>query len=456
MRHPKERLVVPGRRSRSPARFVEPGSAKLPRGYDRRQFLRLSGGIAGAALLGACSGASSAGDGASGGGGAASGAPSPAADAGGMAIGSPGSPAEQPLFDDLTAIASDLEPEPGPLRIYNWADYINQPTLDRFSEEHGVEVELTTFYNLDEALRKLATEDFRTDVFFPTAPVLPKYVTGKLLQPLNHDYLPNLAANVWPELADPFYDAGSRYSVPYAIYQTGLAWRTDQVDLDPDSLENPWDVFWDAQYENQVGLYDDDREALSVALYHNGIMNPNTTDPAELEQAAASLVELIDLVNISYSIDGAYVKLPEGRVGIHHAWSGDMVSAPYYMPEGDDPSVLRYMWPPKGAASTTGGLISSDCMAITTNAEHPVLAHLFLNFMLDVDNALENFGWTGYQPPLTAINPETLVADEYVPEYLESAIVREGDFEVGEVPLQLTPAADQAWRQAWSTAQAGG
>jgi spermidine/putrescine transport system substrate-binding protein len=95
-------------------------------------------------------------------------------------------------------------------------------------------------------------------------------------------------------------------------------------------------------------------------------------------------------------------------------------------------------------------------MAVTANAESPVLAHMFLNFMLDNDNALENFGWTGYQPPLTTINPESLVADEYVPEYLESAIVREGDFEVGQVPLQLTPAVDQLWRQVWSTAQAGG
>ena len=101
-------------------------------------------------------------------------------------------------------------------------------------------------------------------------------------------------------------------------------------------------------------------------------------------------------------------------------------------------------------------MISSDCMVIIANAEHPVLAHMFLDFMLDNDNALENFAWTGYQPPLTTINPETLVADEYVPEYLESAIVREGDFEVGQVPLQLAPAVEQLWKQAWSSAQAGG
>ena len=433
MRHPRERLI-------------------LPRGYSRRDFLRLTGGLAGGMLLSACGGAAST----QGSGGGPSGAASPTPDDGGLAIGSPGDPVEQPLFDDLEPIASGLDPEAGPLRIYNWADYVNVPTLDAFAEEFGVEYELTTFYNLDEALRKLATGEFRADVFFPTAAVLPKYVAGKLLQPLNHDYLPNLAANVWPALADPFYDAGSRYSVPYAIYQTGIAWRTDQFDLDLDAMDNPWDVFWDPEFRDRIGLYDDDRESLCVALYHNGHMDPNTSDRAQLEEAAASLVELVDLVNITYTIDGAYVKLPEGQVGIHHAWSGDMVSAPYYMPEGDDPSVLRYLWPPRGGQSTTGGLIANDCLSVTANAESPVLAHLFLNFMLDNDHALENFGWTGYQPPLTAINTESLVADEYVPEYLESAIVREEDFEVGQVPLQLSPEADQLWKQVWSSAQAGG
>lgn len=436
MRHPRERLIH------------RPG-------LSRRDFLRMSGGLAGGVLLSACGGASTTGE-AGGGGGASATASGPPDDAGGLAIGSPGDPVEQPLFDDIPAIGSGLEPEAGPLRLYNWADYINVPTVKKFAKEYGVEYEITTFYNLDEALRKLSTGELQADVFFPTAPVLPKYVAGRLLQPLNHDYLPNLEANIWPSLADPFYDGGSRYSVPYTMYQTGLAWRTDMVDVDPDGMENPWDIFWDPQYKDMVGLYDDDRETLSVALYHNGVMDPNTSDRDTLMAAGTSLAELVDLTNIRYSIDGAYVKLPEGKVAIHHAWSGDVVNAQYYMPKGGDPTVLRYMWPPRSAASTTSGLISSDCMTILANAEHPVLAHEFLNFMLAEDNALDNFGWNGYQPPLTSLDPETMVADGWVPANLESAVLSEEDFEIGQVPLQLTPEIDQLWKQAWAMAQSGG
>ena len=77
----------------------------------------------------------------------------------------------------------------------------------------------------------LRTGEVAFDLFFPTSERIPRLVAGGLFQPLNHDYLPNLA-NMWPQLADPFYDKGSRYTVPYVVYQTGIGWRTDMVDAD--------------------------------------------------------------------------------------------------------------------------------------------------------------------------------------------------------------------------------
>src|SRR5215203_1241314 len=128
-------------------------------------------------------------------------------------VGTREDPVKQPLFDDNPMIDSGLEPEKAPLRLYNWSDYIYTRVLKDFEEEFGVEVELTTFYNTDEATRKLRTGKVDFDVFVPTAEIIPKFVAGKLLQPLNHDYLSNLT-KVWPMLADPYYDRGSRYTVP--------------------------------------------------------------------------------------------------------------------------------------------------------------------------------------------------------------------------------------------------
>ena len=44
---------------------------------------------------------------------------------------------------------------------------------------------------------------------------------------MNHSYVPNLK-NLWPEYQNPWYDLGARYTVPYTIYGTGVAYRTDR------------------------------------------------------------------------------------------------------------------------------------------------------------------------------------------------------------------------------------
>ena len=409
------------------------------RRMSRREALRLMAGTAAAGgLLAGCG---------SGGGSSSSSAQ--------VVVGTREDPARQPLYDDNPMIESGLEPEKGPLRVYNWADYMYKRVLDDFAKEFGVEVDLTTFYNLEEATRKLRTGKVSFDVFVPTAEIVPKFVAGKLLQPLNHDYLPNLKKNVWPMLASPYYDQGSRYTVPYTVYLTGIGWRTDMVSADIAAMDNPWKAFWDPEYKGIAGLYDDYRETIGVGMYRNGITDINGDKTGDLEAARESLVELTDLVNIRYTIDGAYAKLPEGVFGIHHAWSGDMVNAPYYMPKGGDPSVLRYVWPPK-AQGGAGGYVSNDSLAVLKDAEHPVLAHMFLNYMLDDKVSIKNFSWNAYQPPLKSLDPNTLVSDGTIRENLASTVIEQADFEVGQTPQQLTPEQDERWLEAWSRVQQGG
>ena len=67
------------------------------------------------------------------------------------------------------------------------------------------------------------------DVFVPTQPYISMLVAGKILQPLNLSYIPNLRREVWRSLQSPWYDVGSRYTVPYTIFSTGIAWRNDKL-----------------------------------------------------------------------------------------------------------------------------------------------------------------------------------------------------------------------------------
>jgi spermidine/putrescine transport system substrate-binding protein len=418
------------------------------RGFDRREFLRRSAtatvGLSSAgALLAACASdepTGAPGTGAGTGGGDTTTAP--------FELARKDNPVTLPLYDDNPAIASGLEPEAGPLKVYNWIDYLDKKTVKKFDKEFGVKTEITIFNTMDEAIAKLqAGSDF--DVFFPTPDRLGKLVAAKLLQPINLDYLPNLQ-NMWPQLQDPFYDVGSRYTVPYVIYTTGIGYRTDHVTPAPEGFDNPYDIFYETKYGGRTFLLDDYREAMCMLLLRNGVTNMNTSDEAALEQVRQDLLALTDEVNVKLSVLD-YTLVPEGRAWLHQAWSGDFVSAQYYLPKGVDYSVLGYWFPPDGK-----GLIGSDTMAVLRSAKNPVLAHEFLNFMMDNDNAYANFyNFVGYQPPLNSLNPDRLVADEVVPPHLDTCVVRPEDFDEGYTYLELSPEVDTQWQNIWAEFKAG-
>ena len=72
---------------------------------------------------------------------------------------------------------------------------------------------------------------------------------------------------------------------------------------------------------------------------------------------------------------------------------------------------------------------------------NPVLAHLFLQHMLDTKMAETNFSYIGYQPPQRSLDTHRLVAQGYVPENLSQAVVQEEWFDVGYRLLELSEAS---------------
>jgi spermidine/putrescine transport system substrate-binding protein len=403
--------------------------------YDRRELLQR--GAAGAfllssmsTLLAACGG----GDGGS---------------AAELQIATPDNPVTWPLYDDNPMIASGLEPESGTLRIYNWNGYLWPKIKKDFAKEYGVTVEETFFSTTDEAVAKISSGAVDFDVFFPTTDRIGRLVLGKSLQPLNGDYLPNLK-NVWPSIQDPWYDKGSQYTVPYTTWTTGIGYRTDKIDATPASLSNPYEIYWDPAAKGKMYLLDDSRDAPAHMLLKNGITNVNTEDPEDIELAKNELKSLIDAANVKLSTDD-YTNLPEGKAWVHQMWSGSAIGAQWYLPEGTDPEALGFWFPEDGR-----GIIGSDMIAIPKTAKNPVLAHHFLNYLLDAKHGYDNFAnYTGYQPPLIALDPDRLVNDGVVPANLRTAIVRESDFDAAFPLTELTPEGATEWQNAWAEFKAG-
>jgi spermidine/putrescine transport system substrate-binding protein len=371
---------------------------------------------------------------------------------GGLPMARPDKPVTLPLYED--PIKSGLAPETGgTFKVFNYADYIDKDLLANFGKLYNVKVELTTFDNSDQCITRLATHGVAPDVTNMIPDRLDQVVAGKVIKPINLDYIPNLKANVWPSLQSPFYDVGSHYGVPYTVYSTGIGWRDDKVTEDIPNLANPWSIFWNAQkYSGYVGVLDESREALGLAMLYRGQYDLNTEDPAQIEAALADLKALIPICNPKINIT-EYQTLPQGNVWLHQSWSGDLLGGYlYYLPKGDDGSHLRYWSAPKGK-----GPIQNDMFSICSTTTKPVLAHLFLNYILDKDVSYNNFAnFTGYQPPQIAITGEALLAKKVIPENLKNVILTSDDAGPGSLQeMTLTPKGQALWQSAYARFNSG-
>jgi spermidine/putrescine transport system substrate-binding protein len=366
---------------------------------------------------------------------------------GGLALARPNHPVTLPVYAANKAIASGLKPEAGPLQFYNWDQYINADVVKAFEKQYGVKVQISTFTTIDEAVAKISSGTVQFDVFVPELVFLERLVVGKVLQPLNLSYIPNLKANVWPTLHSPWYDVGAQYTVPYTIYTTGIGWRADKLPgFNPATMANPWSALWveGPKVSGKVGLLDDQHEGLAMGLLHNGVTDVNTEDPKFLDASKQALVKLIGSANLKFDTN-EYQHLADGSLWLHQAWSGDMASTPFYAPKGTKASVFRYWWPTDGR-----GPINNDTFSIVRGAKNPVLAHLFLNHLLDTKQVFNNFNFTYYQQPINAMTPEALVSGGVIAPNLKSTIIRESQFRNGLVQGPLSQQGEVLWENAWA------
>lgn len=407
---------------------------------DRREFLRKAAlsaaGLTGAgAFLAACAKE-----------GTSSYASPPVA--GAVSLPRPDQPVTLPLFDDNPAILSDAAMETGPLKIYQWKSYLYDEILDDFRSRYDVELVVEDFSDMEEAVTAIRSGEMSDfDVFFPSIGYLGPMVQERLLQPLNHELLPN-GKYLWEFFWDPrgpFYDEGQRYTVPYTVYGTGIAWRKDMLPRDdwPTSLSNPYDAFWRPVPDGHVGVYDDYREALAMALLRNGVEDVNTDDVAAIEAAAEALIQAAKQRDVMLGDDGAYEGIPEGEFALHQSWSGDILSASSGKRYADQAADIGYLWPERG-------VIGADLTAVLAGGTNPALAHAFVDFLMEPAVAWTNYSWNGYQPPV--VMPPT--ADVNWAPAVPTVTLSENDLNGAKWLSPLEPQVDALWHSAWDRVRA--
>jgi spermidine/putrescine transport system substrate-binding protein len=396
-------------------------------GVTRRTMLRRSvGGTAALAgsswLLAACGSSSSASSSSKSSTSSASTAKTSNAD---LPISSKGRPITLPIFADNKPIASGLSPEKGPLIIYDWDYYLSPAVVKSFEEKYGVKAQLTTFAAIDEAINKVATGAITPDVWVPDSEHIYQLAQSKLIQPVNHSYIPNLDTAI-PAAADPWYDSGARYTSPNFINTFGIGWRNDLIKINPAAMSNPWDAFWNVPKGTPMGMLNAaSYDAIGMSLIRNG-NDLESVSQADITAAAHELSLLTD-VKWQYT---SFQPLGTGVEKLAFAFNGDFEVIGSYLQKSVPLSAVSYYFPNDGR-----GVILNDCWVIPKSAKNPVLAHLWMNHFLELQSAIDNFRDVGYQTMLTDLTVEKLAAAKVAaPHEIEMAF-SPPDFQNNGIPV---------------------
>ncbi|MFE2167287.1 spermidine/putrescine ABC transporter substrate-binding protein [Streptomyces sp. NPDC059447] len=336
--------------------------------------------------------------------------------------------------DDPAAKAAEEAPidvkVDGDLIYFNWADFVDPAVFAGFEKEYGVKVVQSNYDSMEGMAAKLNAGN-RYDIVFPTAKWSQRLAAGGKLRTIDHSRLKNAEAvfGGYDYFANPWYDPGSRHTVPFTMYKTGIGWRRDRLG----DLTGSWADLWNEQAKNKVFVLDDRDEVLGMGALKAGV-GLGTEDPTELARVTETLHSLRPRLR-GFSSD-SYNNLLNGNADITQAWSGDMAAM---LAQAEDPAVFGFEVAKEGAP------VNSDCYAIPANAQHPGTAMLFIDYMLRPENVKKNIEYIGYPMPVRGSEDTYSALVEPFPQCLVTADDLKDDHYFRNATVKGEQRRDAAW-----------
>ena len=295
------------------------------------------------------------------------------------------------------------------LKIYNWADYIDEDVLAEFpewyKEQTGEDIEIIyQVFDINEImLTKIERghEDF--DVVCPSEYIIERMMKKNILQPIDRnfgktpDYIHLLAPYIQDELNKMSFDERkvTDYAVAYMWGTAGVLYNTDLV-TEEEALT--CESLWNPKFSNKILMKDSYRDCYGLAIiYANAdrlakgevtveqLMNDNS---AEAIATAEEYLKKMKPNIAGWEADFGKEMMTKGKVWLNFTWSGDAVWA---IEEAADVDVsLDYVVP------TEGSNVWFDGWVIPKYARNVKAASYFINYMCRPDIALRNMDAIGY------------------------------------------------------------
>ena len=266
------------------------------------------------------------------------------------------------------------------ISFFNYGENIDEETIKEFEKQYGIKVNVETFDDMETMYQKVSNSGVKYDVILVSDALMPRMIKNNLVQELNKDNIPNIS-QMDEDYLNLDIDPGNKYSVPYMFGTVGLIYNKDVVKEDVDS----WDILWNPKYKGNIMMFDSVRDTMGIALKKLGY-SMNTTDLKEINEAKDVLMKQKDLV-LAYVNDEGKDRLLGEEVAMGIIYSGDAVTLM------DENPNLDYAIPKEGSNKWV------DAMCIPKTAQNKKEAELFINFLLDPENAKINAEYIGYSIP---------------------------------------------------------
>ena len=295
------------------------------------------------------------------------------------------------------------------LKVYNWADYIDEELLGEFEqwyeEQTGEKVQIIyqTFDINETMLSKieLGHEDY--DVVCPSDYIIERMLKNNLLLPLERDFgsTPDYIGNISPYITEKFNQIDGKgknandYSVGYMWGTVGLIYNPKYISSDEVAT---WEVLRNPAYKGKVLMKDAFRDvytALLIAINQEaldrGEKDINTLALDVSDESVALVEQYLNSFKESvagWEADFGKEQMTKELAWLNLSWSGD---AQWAIDEAAEIGLeLEYAIP------TTGSAVWFDGWVIPKYAKNVKAARYFINFMCKPENALRNMDMTGY------------------------------------------------------------
>jgi spermidine/putrescine transport system substrate-binding protein len=282
----------------------------------------------------------------------------------------------------------------GSLQVSNWTSYIDPGAVRRFERDTGIRVTYTEDINdNNEWFAKNRAVLARRGWIGRDSVVLDDWIANRLInrldwaEPMRAERLPN-RGNLLPELANPPHDPERRFSLPWQVGLTGIAYNRSITGREIRTFDEFLAV------DGTTAVLTEMRDSVGLVMRATGadVTRPSAAaaEPAftELERAVAD-------GRIDAFTGNDYVNdLATGNLAAAFAWSGDVAQI-----TRDNPDV-RFVLP------ESGGLIWSDNHIIPKGARRPAAATEWIDWFYDPTNAARLTAYVQYISPVQGVAEE--------------------------------------------------